>query len=109
MRESALEKYLDKRVKEVGGVTRKIAYIGRRGCPDRLVLLPRLQYDTGGFQPWGDPVFFTDPPKQIFVELKRPDIDKADAHQAREHELLRSFGVQVVVINSVEQIEELLR
>ena len=39
MRESEVEAYLVKRVKELGGDTRKMKWIGRRGAPDRFVML----------------------------------------------------------------------
>jgi len=37
--EAAVEVYLDAKVKELGGFTRKFAYIGRRGGADRIVFL----------------------------------------------------------------------
>ena len=40
MRESVIEKYLVQRVKALGGEVRKVNWIGRRGAPDRLVMLP---------------------------------------------------------------------
>lgn len=40
MRERDIEAYLVKEVKARGGEVRKLRWIGRRGAPDRLVLLP---------------------------------------------------------------------
>ena len=40
MRESAIEQYLVKRVGELGGEVRKVQWGGRRGAPDRVVMLP---------------------------------------------------------------------
>ena len=40
MRESEIEKYLVKQVKAAGGEVRKVKWIGRRGAPDRLAMLP---------------------------------------------------------------------
>ena len=40
MREKDVEKYLSRRVKKVGGEVRKVSWTGRRGAPDRLILLP---------------------------------------------------------------------
>jgi len=36
-----LNAHLVKRVRELGGEVRKVQWIGRRGAPDRLVMLPR--------------------------------------------------------------------
>jgi hypothetical protein len=95
MRERDIEKHLVERVKALGGECRKIQWIGRRGAPDRLVMLPP------GAQDYGDPL-------TIWVELKATGI-KPEAHQLREHERMRKMGQRVVVIDSVEGVEELLR
>lgn len=95
MRESEIEKYLVRRVKELGGECRKISWIGRRGAPDRLVMLP---------VPLGwDPISST----TIWVELKAPG-QKAKPHQVREHQRMRDMGQYVVVIDSIDAVEELL-
>lgn len=96
MRKSDLEKYLVARVKELGGEVRKVQWIGRRGAPDRLVMIHNhLRYacptcHSHGFAVW--------------VELKTPT-----ATQLREHERMRKMGQRVVVVDSVEGVEELLR
>ena len=87
MRESDIEKYLVKRVRELGGEIRKAKWIGHVGAPDRRVMLP-------GRQP-------------IWVELKAPG-EKPTPGQLREHERMRKMGQRVVVIDSVEGVEELL-
>ena len=87
MRESTIEDHLVRRANEIGGEVRKVKWIGRRGAPDRVVMLP------GGRLYW--------------VELKRPD-QKAEPHQAREHERMRSMGQRVLIIDSFEAIEALL-
>jgi hypothetical protein len=97
MRDSEIEKHLVKRVKELGGECRKIQFIGRRGAPDRLVMLPRGRASTGRFTTCST----------IWVELKAPG-KKAEPHQAREHERMRAMGQMVVVIDSIEGVEELL-
>ncbi len=84
--EAELEKYLLRRVKELGGDTRKVRWIGRNGAPDRLVMLPH---------------------KVFFLELKAPG-KKPTAVQLKEHERLRRFGLDVFVADTIEQIEELL-
>ena len=96
MRERDIEARLVKRVKELGGEVRKVAWIGRRGAPDRLVMLPDMRAAYG-----------TDAPSTIWVELKAPG-KKAEPHQLREHERMRKMGQRVVVIDSFEAIEELL-
>lgn len=85
MRESEIEAYLVKRVKELGGDTRKLKWIGRRGAPDRFVML------YGGF----------------FVELKAPG-EKLRPEQEREHAFLRDNGVEVYVVDTIEGVDELL-
>jgi hypothetical protein len=94
MRESIIERHLVKRVKELGGEVRKVQWIGRRGAPDRLVMLPgsleKLVLHTS-----------------VWVELKATGV-KPEAHQLREHQRMMKFGQRVVVIDSIEGVEELL-
>ena len=94
MRERDIERHLVKRVKELGGEVRKVQWIGRRGAPDRLVMKPQE--------------YHADPKATTWVELKAPGV-KPEAHQLREHERMRKMGQRVVVIDSIEGIEELLR
>ncbi len=95
MRESLIEKHLVKRVKELGGEVRKVQWVGRRGAPDRLVMLPfeARRFKSADFTIW--------------VELKATGI-KPEAHQLREHGRMRAMGQRVVVIDSIEGVEELL-
>lgn len=98
VRESVIEKHLVKRVKEMGGEVRKVQWIGRRGAPDRLVMFPVTQQKfIGGM--WGT---------TLWVELKATGV-KPETHQLREHERMRAMGQRVVVIDSIEDVEELLR
>lgn len=91
MRESVIEKYLVKRVKELGGEVRKIKWIGRRGAPDRLVMLPaQREYDS-----------------TFWVELKATG-EKPEPHQLREHERMQAMGQCVVVIDSIGGVDDLL-
>jgi len=85
IRENLIERYLVKRVRELGGMAVKQIWQGRRGAPDRLVILP------GG--------------RMVFVECKAPG-QKAKDHQLREHERLRKLGVMVVVVDSKDAINE---
>jgi len=84
MRESKIEKALVKRVKAAGGEIRKVQWVGRRGAPDRLVMMP------GHFP--------------FLVELKAPK-GRLSKLQEREHEILRSWFV-VHVVWSLDAINE---
>ena len=86
MRESDIESYLVKRVQNLGGEVRKAAWIGRRGAPDRLVMLDG---------------------KTIFIELKAPGV-AAEPHQLREHARMRKMGQRVEVIDSFEGVDWVL-
>lgn len=96
MRESIIEKYLVDRVKAIGGEVRKVKWIGHRGAPDRVVMLPFLC-----------PAYICDEYGTIWVELKAPG-EKPEPHQAREHERMRAAGQHVVVIDSIEGVNALL-
>lgn len=95
MRESQIEAYLVKRVKALGGEVRKVQWIGRRGAPDRLVMLP----DGWTGRQWV--------PQTTWVELKAPGV-KPEAYQLREHARMRAMGQRVEVIDSIEGVERLL-
>ena len=122
MRESQIEKHLVKRVKELGGEVRKVQWIGRRGAPDRLVMLPvrpgnrirvidvnryREQNQCSLEDAKAALVRPGKPAQTIWVELKAPG-QKPEPHQAREHERMRKMGQRVVVIDSIEGVEGLL-
>jgi hypothetical protein len=102
MRERDIERHLVKRVKELGGEVRKVVWQGRCGAPDRLVMLPRVP-PIRGFALVG-----SKPARTLWVELKAPGV-AAEPHQLREHERMRAMGQVVVVIDSIEAVEELLR
>lgn len=97
MRERDIERYLVKRVKELGGEVRKVKWIGRRGAPDRVVMLPRqiVKHDI-----WQR--------SAIWVELKATG-KKPEPHQVREHERMRKLGQRVVVLDNIEDVDEFLR
>jgi len=88
----------------MGGEVRKVQWIGRRGAPDRLVMLPATWFKkleapfglTGNF-----------PAQTIWVELKAPG-KKPELHQLREHDRMRAMGQRVEVIDSLARVEELL-
>lgn len=86
--ERTVESYLKDCVEGVGGEVRKVSWVGRRGAPDRLVMLRG---------------------KCVWVELKRPSIDRPDPHQAREHERMRRLGgCDVRVINNYGGVDALI-
>ncbi len=97
--ERDIEAHLVARVKEIGGEVRKVKWIGRRGAPDRLVMLP-FRATFYALAEVGQTT--------IWVELKAPG-EKPKPHQAREHARMRAMGQQVMVIDSYEGVEEVLR
>lgn len=95
MRESDIERYLVRMAKAVGGEVRKVQWIGRRGAPDRLVMLPR-----------GLHAILNGGATSVWVELKAPG-RKPTAQQRREHERMRRMGQTVVVIDSMAGVDAL--
>lgn len=92
MRESEVEKYLVKVVKSLGGECRKVKWIGRRGAPDRVVMLP--------FK--GPSIYVGD---TIWIELKAPG-KKPTKTQLREHARMRKLGQQFYVLDSIGAIDK---
>lgn len=92
MRESVIEAHLVKRVNELGGEVRKVMWIGRRGAPDRLAGVPGTELR---------------PPRHAYIELKAPGIEP-EPHQLREHARMRRIGLTVLVIDSIEGVDEWL-
>ena len=86
MRESNVEDYLHTRVKMLKGKHRRLSYIGRRGATDDLVLLPG---------------------RHLVIECKRPG-EVAEAHQKREHEILKWAGFEVHTVASFEDVDRIL-
>lgn len=102
MRERDIERHLVKRVKALGGEVRKVQWIGRRGAPDRLVMLPARTLTASLDCAWCNPKGIA-----VYVELKAPGV-KPEAHQLREHIRMRAMGQRVEVIDSIEGVERLL-
>lgn len=86
MRERHIERELVRRVKAAGGEVRKVSWPGRVGAPDRVVMLPGVL---------------------VWVELKAPG-KRPGVHQLREHARMRRMGQTVLVIDSMDMIEEVL-
>jgi len=84
MRESTVERHLRKQWLAIGGEIRKLAWLCRRGAPDRLLMLPDGRL-------W-------------FVELKAPG-KGAEDHQAREHRRLWQMGQKVLVLDTIEAVD----
>lgn len=93
MRESVIEKALVKRVKLLGGEIRKVQWVARHSCPDRFAMLPPATAAALNFSrnPW--------------VETKRPKKDANEA-QAREHVRMRAMGEIVLVIDTLEGVDQ---
>lgn len=84
MKERDVSRYLNKRVKELGGEVRRVTWQGRRNAPDKLVLLPCYKLS-------------------FFLEEKRPGEEPTKA-QEREHARMRAAGLHVYVVTSWEDI-----
>jgi hypothetical protein len=87
MRESLVEKRLVRGVLALGGRADKFVSPGRRGVPDRLVMLP------GGIL--------------FFVECKAPN-RKPNPSQCRDHQQRRRLGFRVEIVNCIEDVDDLL-
>lgn len=70
-----------------GWSQRKVAYEGRAGAPDRMILAPGILF---------------------FIECKRPGAKPTEV-QDREHERLRRSGAAVYVCDSEESVRYVFR
>ena len=84
MLERDIEKALVKRIKTLGGLCEKFVSPSNIGVPDRLVTLPG---------------------EIVFVELKAPG-KKPTAKQIKDHIKRRGYGCTVLVIDSLEGIDD---
>lgn len=92
-RERDVRAYLKKRLKLFGGELRKLSWFQRNGAPDELVLLPGIDGVCG--------------PEACFVELKAPG-KAPKAHQQREIDKLRAYGLKVLVLDTREAVDAAL-
>lgn len=104
MRESKVEAHLVKRVEETGGLIRKIRYLGRNACPDRLVGWPQQDHIEVDWGNGPNKISSYRSPRHTLVETKRPK-GKAREDQEREHERLRAVGFDVVVLDTIEAVD----
>ena len=87
MRERTLERKLAEAVTRMGGLALKFTSPGMAGVPDRLLLFPEG--------------------KIAFVEMKAPGKHPTKLQRLR-HEQLRNLGFRVYVVDSIDQIGEML-
>jgi hypothetical protein len=87
-KENKVEAYLQKRVTELGGFTRKVTYQGRAGAPDQWCFFP------GG--------------RLLIVECKAED-GTLDALQAQEIHQLKRYEFEANVAYTKEDVEKYLR
>lgn len=109
MKERDIERYLVAQVKARGGEVRKLVWPGRKYAPDRVAMLPVRE----GSKLMGGTLIY--PNEALWIELKAPGLKAtfpSNAHergQAREHEKMRKCGQVVLVIDSKEEIDKVLR
>lgn len=87
MLERKLEKLLCDSVNATGGFTRKVSFFGHRGAPDRVVFYPN---------------------RIVWVELKAPGKVPTKL-QTLEHLALRTVGQTVLVLDSIESIQQFIK
>ncbi len=86
MQEKEIEKYLVKRVKEMGGKAYKWVSPGNDGVPDRIVFFQGMT---------------------VLVELKAPG-KKPTPLQIARHKELEKLGQKVLVLDSKESVDEFM-
>lgn len=95
-READIEAYLKRKAETLGGEVRKVQWGGRRGAPDRVLMMPYAWQIERNHRH-----------NTVWVELKAPGI-APEPHQLREHARMRAVGQRVEVIDSFEGVDELL-
>lgn len=88
MREIKIEKYLNDKVKSIGGLCWKFTSPGTRRVPDRLCILPNG--------------------RTIYIELKRPG-EVPEPLQSKRHKQLRDRGHTVYVIDSLQGVDDFIK
>jgi len=87
VRENKVERYLDKEVVKLFGLTRKWVSPGRDGVPDRIVIVNGVVW---------------------FVEIKTTDGVLSDA-QKREHIRLRNAGANVTTVSGNAGVDSFIK
>lgn len=87
VRENKVERYLDKEVVKLGGLTRKWVSPGRDGVPDRIVILDGVVW---------------------FVEVKTID-GKLSIAQIREQQRLCDCGANVATVYGIAGVDMFIR
>jgi hypothetical protein len=87
MLESDVEMTVTLRAEGRGWFQRKMAWVGRKNAPDRF-------FARGG--------------RVVLIEFKRPGVP-ARITQGKEHDKLVAAGVEVHVVDSIEQGDAILR
>jgi len=88
MTEAEVESYLVQQVQRLGGITAKMTVAGRRGWPDRLVVIPQAAI--------------------ALVEVKRPKGGVLSPGQRALHAELLALGIRVHRIRSRLDADDLL-
>ena len=88
MIENDIEKYLVRRVKQMGGLALKFVSPSMAGVPDRIVMIPKGTI--------------------YFAELKRPN-GKPRKFQTARNRLFEKIGFHVYVIDTKDKVDKLLR
>ena len=88
MIENDIEKYLVRRVKQMGGLALKFVSPSMAGVPDRIVMIPKGTI--------------------YFAELKRQN-GKPRKLQTAIHRLFEKIGFHVYVIDTKDKVDKLLR
>lgn len=98
MRESRIEALLHERIEALGGLWRRVKWIGRIHAPDDFVALPGYYWTdrSGTRRMHNGYVGFIE--AKATCKVPRPG-------QVREHNQLRRHGARVLVINTVELID----
>lgn len=101
-KEGKIQEYGNTQLKARGCLVRKIAYEGRRGAPDTLVGVPEYYWEDnyGGY---GRQAMI------IFIEYKKDETTEPAVHQVLEHNRMRAVGMDVRVIGSKRQVDELIK
>lgn len=104
MPERDIRKALKARVEAYGGEVRAVSWLGRRNAPDVLCLFDHGAATFGvadaiGRKDWRG--------FNVWVEAKAPKKGPTAA-QHREHNRMRGCGCEVVVISTLEQLDNWL-